>query len=272
MFYFLNNRIVPAGEAKISVRDISILRGFGIFDFLRTQHGRPFLIGDYLHRFKTSAQLIGLPLDHSIDELKGLIHELLEVNRLPEAGIRLVLTGGESPNGYLPTDPNFAILIEELHWPDENWYRKGIKLITYPYQREFYQIKSINYLTALMLQPRARNEGAMDILYHNGEEISETTRCNFFIVRDNVIITPDKHILFGVTRKKVLEIARMNFPVEERTINLSELKQADECFVTGTGKKMISVVDIDGGIIGNGKIGKVTKRLMDMFNEFEAGY
>jgi branched-chain amino acid aminotransferase len=271
MFYYLSNRIVPADEAKISVRDISILRGFGIFDFFRTHNGRPFLIDDYLQRFKESAKLIGLPLEHTKNELKDIVLELLKANNLPDAGIRMVLTGGESENAYTPAYPNFAILVEKLNWPNPEWFSKGIKLITHHYQREFSQIKSINYLTALALRDRVQDEGAMDVLYYHNGELREVTRSNIFIVKDGTIITPSDHILFGITRKKVIEIGKMYYPLEERTVRLEELLQADECFLTGTTKKIMAVVNVDGRIIGDGMLGKVTKHLMQMFNEFEAG-
>jgi branched-chain amino acid aminotransferase len=272
MFYFLNNKIIPAGDAKISVKDIAILRGFGIFDYFRTQNGKPFLIDDYLHRFRTSAKMVGLPLWHSVSDLKTVVDELLKTNSMSEAGIRMVLTGGESHDAFAPVDPNFAILIEELHWPDSGHFKNGIKLISYPYQREFSQIKSINYFTALMLRDRKAKEGAMDILYHDAGEIREATRSNFFMVLGNSVVTPDTHILYGITRRKVLELSRSQFRVEERAVKVDELKYADECFITGTTKKIMPVVNIDGNIIGKGKPGNVTKKLMEMFSEVEVAY
>lgn len=270
MFYYFNDRIVPAGEAKVTVRDISVLRGFGIFDFFRTSRGKPFLIDEYILRFTNSARLIDLPFKYSPDKLKEITLETLQANRLSEAGIRLILTGGDSPNAFLPADPNFAILIEELHWPDEDWFKKGVKLITYPYQREFSQIKTINYIPAIMLQKKAREADAVDILYHHDGEIREVTRSNFFLIKDGRISTPGHHILFGITRKKTIELASMFWPVEERTVRFDEIREADECFMTGTTKKISPVVNIDGKDIGMGEPGPITRRLMKIFEEFEA--
>jgi len=272
MFYYFNGRIVPAEEAKITVRDIAVLRGFGIFDFFRTSRGKPFLMDDYLARFVNSAKLMGLSFPHGEDELGEIVLETLRANKLPEAGIRLVLTGGDSPNAFLPAEPNFAILIEPLHWPDEDWLTNGVKLISYPYQREFSRIKTIHYIPAIMLQEKAKAAGAVDVLYHHNGEIREVTRSNFFLVKDGRISTPNDHILFGVTRKKAIELARMFWPVEERAVLFGEIAEADECFMTGTTKKITPVVAIDGKVIGNGKPGPVTNRLMKIFEEFEAGY
>ncbi len=271
LYYFLNHRIIKASEANISIRDISVLRGFGIFDFFRTQNGRPFLIDDYLDRFTNSAKLIGLPLHLSKSEIKSMVSDLLKKNQIQEAGIRLILTGGESPNAFIPTTPNFAILIENLHWPSKEWFEKGIKLITYNYQREFSQIKTTNYLTAILLQERIKSEGAMDVLYCHADEIREVTRSNFFLIKNGAIITPNEHILFGITRKKVIEIAKLYYPLEERTVRKEEIEQADESFMTGTTKKITPVVNIDGTLIGNGQPGKITRHLMEMFEKFESG-
>ena len=269
-YYYLNGKIIEDAQALISVRDVAVLRGFGIFDFFRTANGRPFLIDDYLRRFENSARLIGLPLEVATADIKRIVLELLEKNQLPEAGVRMVLTGGESENAFLPGKPNFAIIIEDLRWPVRAHFGHGIRLASHEYQREFSQIKSINYLMALMLQDKIRRAEADDALYFSGNEIREATRSNFFMVKNKTVITPHEQILPGITRKKALELSRMHYKVEERTVLWNEIQEADECFLTGTTKKITPVVRIDDRIIADGKPGPVTRDLMKLFDEFEA--
>ncbi|MGK7394751.1 MAG: aminotransferase class IV [Candidatus Cyclobacteriaceae bacterium M3_2C_046] len=267
--YFLNGKILPADQAFLSVRDIGILRGFGIFDFFRTYKGKPLLMEKYLERFHRSAQAMNLPLKHAVDELKNIISELLEKNDSLQAGIRLILTGGISPDAFSPAQPNFAILVEPLHFPSDEVFQKGIKLITHQYQREWSRIKTTNYLSAILLQPKIKAEKAFDVLFHFNREVREVSRSNVFLIKDQKVITPEQHILLGVTRKKVIELASQHYQVEERTISMDEIATADEFFMTGTTKKVLPVVQIDQHRIHEGKPGPVTRHLMKIFADFE---
>ena len=268
-YYFLNGNTIPEDKAVISVRDIAILRGFAIFDFFRTVNGRPFMMDDYLKRFQKSAALMDLPLHYSIEDLKKIINNLLKKNAVKEAGIRLVLTGGESENAFVPAEPNFMILIEPVHFPDAAFYENGIKLITHHYQREWSNIKTTNYISAIKLIKQCRIENAFDVLYYFNNEVKEVTRSNVFLVKDNKIITPDKDILYGITRKKVLELASGHYVVQERSVSFDEIKGADEFFMTGTTKKVLPVIQIDDIRIADRKPGPVTRHLMRLFSDFE---
>lgn len=112
----------------------------------------------------------------------------------------------------------------------------------------------------------------MDVLYHKNGEVSEVSRSNFFVVKNGTVITPDKHVLYGITRKKTIQLAKEICPVEERTVTIGEVANADECFITGTTKKVMPVVEIDGKPIGNGKPGRITRQLMALFRDFEENY
>jgi branched-subunit amino acid aminotransferase/4-amino-4-deoxychorismate lyase len=102
--------------------------------------------------------------------------------------------------------------------------------------------------------------------------LRELTRSNFFIIRDNTVITPATGILKGITRQTVLNLAEAQFKVEVREVELTELAHADEAFFTGTNKKIVPVVQVDSQVIGNGKPGKVTRSLYEAFRAFEKMY
>ena len=268
-YFLLNGKIVKSEDAFLGVTDLALLRGFGIFDFCRTQNGKPFLLDKYLNRFFNSSKCIDLEIPYSKDFIKESVYELLEKNGFIESGIRMVLTGGYTENGYSPGDPNFFILIEKINFPDPKYYEKGIKLILHEHQRELSHIKSINYLTPISIRKRTEKAKAYDVLYYSKDKILEVSRSNIFIVKNNTIITPRDNVLKGITRATVINLAKGIFEVEERDIFIEELYKADEVFMTGTTKRVLPVKKIDDHIFINNKPGKVTSTLISLYQDFE---
>lgn len=271
-FYFLNGEILPAADTKLHISDLGILRGVGIFDFFRTCRGKPVFIEDYIARFIRSAKGFNFSHPYQSDRIVEEVHRLIALNGFAESGIKLVMTGGFSDNGFDPGDPNFIILVDEFIPPNPEYFKNGVKLITHRHVREFPHVKSTNYLTALMMAPRCKALGAIDVLYHDGTCISEVSRSNFFIVKDGKVITPGDNILMGITRGKTLELAKKHYPVAERRVELSEIFKADEAFITSSTKRLMPVIDIDGSTIGDGRPGKTTKHLEALFTELERDY
>jgi len=271
--YFLNGKIVHEDEAQLHVKDLALLRGYGIFDYLRTVNGKkPFQVEKYLDRFYNSADKMGFSVDYSKEFVLKTIQQLLKLNSYEEAGIRLVMTGGYSENSFVPGTPNFFILIEPLHLPSASQFKNGVKLITHEYQREWSSAKTINYLTSIKLINKKKEKGAIEVLYKDNGKIREGSRCNFFIVKDNVLITSKDKVLEGITRGTVIDIAKRSLNVELRDLMEVELVTADECFITGTTTLVTPVVQLDDITIGNGSPGPVTLKLMKEFSEFEKNY
>ena len=268
-YFFLNGEILPAANATVRITDLALLRGFGIFDIMRTHQGKPFLMDRYLDRFFKSARLVDLEVPYQREFIREVIRNLLEKNQIYEAGIRMVLTGGYTENGYTPSTPNFFILIEKINFPPAENYEQGIKLYLYHHQRELSQIQSINYISPISIRGKIKAANAYDVLYYFNDQVLEVSRSNFFIVRDGKIITPDSNILLGITRASVIEMAKKHYKVEERVITAAELWQADEAFMTGTTKKVLPVNQVGEKIIGNGSPGPITRHLMELYKDFE---
>lgn len=268
----LNGQILPADKYTIAINDLGLLRGYAIFDFCRTANKKPFLLPQYLTRFRNSARLMELELDYTDEQITRTVYQLLKTSKLPFAGIRLLLTGGYTADSFTPAKPNFLITIEELSLVPEAVVENGVTLMGYAYQREMAEIKTTNYTVALRLRKQLQQQNAYDILYHSNGNILELTRSNFFIVKDNTIITAATNILKGITRQTVLNLAEAQYKVEVREVKLIELAEADEAFLTGTNKKIIPVVQVDQQIIGDGKAGNVTRNLYQAFLDFERSY
>jgi branched-chain amino acid aminotransferase len=267
----INGEYRYPGQAMVPVNDLGLIRGYGVFDYLRTYRKEPFRINDYLERLRNSANEFNLPLP-SNDNIISVVKELIRRADPPgDVGIRLVLTGGTSADGMTVQKPSFIITIEKLFLPAEDLFSKGVKLLTYQYKRELPHLKTTNYQNIIRHTKLKEDNKAFDLLYHDHGYLLETSRNNFFIIKGNKLITPKEDVLHGITRKTVIELAEGKFETEERKITIEELSEADEAFITGTTKKILPVVQINDLQIGNGMPGKNTLILMDLLNKEIAG-
>ena len=248
----INFKLYKEEDAKISVSDLSIQRGFGIFDFLKTINNKPVFIEDYFNRFYNSAKEMNIDVDFDREKLRNGIHQLMASNMMPNSGIKMILTGGFSEDGYKMAKPNLIIVQTPLLISDK-LPEKGLALVSYNHQRQIPHVKTIDYLQAIRLQKFVKENNADDLLYHNNNVVRECPRANFFIVTENEIITPENQILSGITRKKILTLNIPNYSFVLRDFTLEEVYNAKEAFVSSSTKNAYPVIKVDGKQIGNGK-------------------
>ncbi len=266
----INFQLYKEEEAKILVTDLAIQRGYGIFDFLKTINSQLIFKEDHFYRFYNSAKELNLPIDFCTEELLKGIKNLMEKNNMPNSGIKFILTGGYSEDGYAVAKPNLVITQIPFEVPMNN-IQKGINLVTYSHQRQLAQIKTIDYLQAIRLQPFIKDNNASDVLYHHNGSIRECPRANFFIVKGDQVLTPKTDILKGVTRGKILSLQNQKYTIEERDFTLIDLNTATEAFITSSTKNILPILMIDGKPIGDGKPGKIThlisKELLQLISQ-----
>jgi len=263
----LNGNIVPIQEAKISITDIGLLRGYAIFDSIAALNSKIIFFDEHYKRFVRSARIMHLKIPDSKHKIETNINKLLQKNHYDSSRIKLVLTGGNLIGGleYDVHSANLFILVQKGSIPKEKDYLRGVKLITYEHQREISAAKSNDYITAVNIQSLMRRAGAAEILYTFKGKLLEATTSNFFIVRGDTLITVKNNILMGIVRGKVIKMAKKFMDVEERNIKISELRTADEAFITSTFRKVLPVVKINNLVIGSGKVGHKTKLIMEQY-------
>jgi len=271
-FAFLNGSCVEARGLSIRVTDIGILRGYGIFDYFLVRQGIPLFLEDYLQRFFRSAALLGLGIPFTEAQIAAQVYELTRRNGLQEAGVRLLLTGGDSPDGYAPGESQFILLQYPINWMAARDYSEGVKLISRCFQREIPEVKSINYLTGIRHRPEMLAAGAVEILYHDGVFWRETVRGNVFMVINGELFTPESQILLGITRKHILNLASKRMLVHAEEIPLKRLTEATEVFITSSTKGVLPVVAIDGNRVGDGRPGPLTQALAGDWEVHVASY
>ena len=250
---YINEKFVTIEQAVIPINDLGIQRGYGVFDFLRVAGDKPLFIDDHLDRFYYSAEVMRLKIKKERAELKSIIQELINTNNLNHSGIRLILTGGESVDGYMITEPRLSIIQQSLKPPPDKLPETGIKLVSNEYQRQLPHVKTTDYLMAIWLQPWMKEKNADDILYHYNGLITECPRSNFFMItKENILVTPKEKILNGITRKKIIALAKkLEIKIEERDIHLNEIKEIKEAFITSSTKRMLPVSKIDDYILSD---------------------
>ena len=165
LYCYKNNQIIPIENAGVPVSDLLVQRGYGIFDFLRVANYKPLFIDEHLERFFNSASMMRLNIKETKDEIKKIVSKLINQNKLAFAGIRLLIAGGDAPDGYTIKQPHLIILEQTLAPPSNEFSLKGIHLASYRYQRQLAEVKTTEYLMAIWLQPWMKNRGADDILY-----------------------------------------------------------------------------------------------------------
>lgn len=244
---YANHSWVPLKEAGVSLLDLGLRRGYAVFDFIRVSNGTPLFLSRHIDRFFQSAKEMRLDMPCSKSDLHSLVHEIIRINQVKDAGVRMLLTGGNSPDGIHLGKPQLFIVTDALTAPPEEMRTEGYQLVSYPYRRHFPLVKTTDYTMELWLRPMIEDHRANDVLYHHHGIISECPRCNFFVVNEaGNLVTPDSHVLPGVTRSSIIEIANeIGILIELRDLYLHELPFVREAFICSTTKRIIPVSRID---------------------------
>jgi len=275
---FMNDRLVPEEEAKVSVFDHGLLYGDGVFEGLRSYSGRVFRLDAHIDRLWASARAIALEIPLAKDVVAKAVNDTLAANKLVDGYVRLVITRGAGSLGLDPNrtkNPQVIVIADTISLYPREFYEKGLRIVTAATQRVHSaalspRIKSLNYLNNIMAKLEGLQAGCVEalMLNHKGE-VAECTGDNVFVVRSGSLLTPppDAGILEGITRGAVMDLAHAaGIACHEATLTRYDLYTADECFLTGTAAEVIPVVEIDGRKVGSGTPGPITARLTADFH------
>ena len=275
---FMNDRLVPEDEARVSVFDHGLLYGDGVFEGLRSYGGKVFRLDAHLDRLYASARAICLEIPLPQPAVARAVTDTLAANGLVDGYIRLVVTRGAGSLGLDPNKtrhPQVIVIADTISLYPAEFYDRGLRIVTAATQRTQSaalspRIKSLNYLNNIMAKLEGLQAGCVEalMLNHKGE-VAECTGDNVFVVRGHRLLTPppDAGILEGITRGAVMELAlAAGIDCRESTLVRHDLYTADECFLTGTAAEVIPVVEIDGRKVGAGVPGPVTRRLTADFH------
>lgn len=276
-YHYINGEYVPAEEAVLPVSDLALLRGYAVFDFLRTYNKVPFFVEAHLSRLERSAKLLGIKMPLTDGEIYDVIMDLIDMHQKLEGELsfRLIITGGDSHDNINPIGKSrLLVLTDQVHKPDPIYYDLGARAITVHDERYTPAAKTTNYIAAVLALQGAMRQDASEILYVDRyDRILEGSTTNFFGIMEDRLITAGSHVLPGITRHVVVELAiDAEIAIDVRDVRKEELRLFDEAFITSSTKGVFPIVNVDGINIGDGRVGPQTKRLMQLFNEYTKNY
>jgi len=276
---YINGELVPKSQAKISVFDHGFLYGDGVFESILVTNGVAFKLKEHIDRLYDSAKAICLDIPMSKEEMIKTVVDVIRVNGFRDAYVRLIVTRGVGDLGLDPRKcqrPTVIIIVDKIKLYGEEALNKGLTAIISSVRRDrvdatTHEVKSMNYLNNILAKLEANAVGADEaIMLDDRGFVSEGTADNVFIVKNGVIYTPPRAsgALPGITRARVMRLAEeLGYKVVEKDITPAELWTADEVFLTGTAAGIVPVTKIAGRVVGDGKPGPITRKLMERFKQ-----
>jgi len=278
LYAYVNGNYVQKDEASISIYDHGFLYGDGVYEAIRAYDGIVFKLREHLDRLYESAKSIKIDIPISKTEFGGIVVELLKKNGLKNGYVRIVVSRGFGKMGVDPRNcpkPTLVVMAEPRgRLFGENV--KGISAIVSSLRRTPSwsldpRIKTLNYLNNVLAKIEATEAGVEEAIMLNEQGyVAETSTENVFVVKNGTVATPHPSlgVLKGITRDVIIRIVKeLGYPIEERTITIHELYNADEVFVTGTAAEAVPIVRITGRVVGDGKTGKVFMEIMRRFTD-----
>jgi len=272
---FLNNKLVDINKAHISVADSGFLYGAGLFETMRACNGVVFALKDHLDRLFFSAAALSIENTYTRQQIADGVHKVLQTNELSDARLRLTLTGGPMSGSGEDRRSTLLITATKLTPYPEQYYRKGILVVLSPFRQNpadpVSGHKTTSYfsrMTALRLAHR--NRAAEALWFTVDGRLAEGCISNVFLVRDSTLCTPpiETPVLAGVARKTVCEIAiNKSIRLVEKPLSIDDVLAADEMFLTNVIMQVMPINSVEKHILGDGRVGPVTRQLQTEFDE-----
>jgi D-alanine transaminase len=269
---YLNGEIVDDQDAKISVNDRGFVFADGIYEVIRVFGGQPFEMQRHIDRLERSAGAIRLTLDPSAEEIQQIAADLISRQGVDQGQIYIQITRGVAPrNPAIPTDakPTTLVAVRPAPLPPTEILRNGGAAITVPDDRwARCDVKVVGLTANVLARTKAVDAGAYEAIFVRDGYVTDAASCNVFAVFGTTLMTAPctNYILWGVTRATTLELAREDgIETLEASFRVEQLREADEVFVTGTLSGIVPITTLDGAVVGSGRVGPVTRRLMELY-------
>ncbi len=270
----IDGRVGSPEEVTLKVTDNGFVFGDSAYETLRTYGGRPFELDRHLLRLRRTIGLLGFDVPTSDDEIKARIDACLSFASNDESYLRVIVSRGVGDMSYRferIAAPTLAIYVKPLEPQSESLYEKGAAAVIVSIRRNPIEalnpaMKASNLLNNALAAREAYAKGAFEaVLLNTRGEVAEAAGSNVFMVKGGLLLTPplSAGILEGITRGITLEIAEATgVPYEERVLHPEDLRTADEVFLTSSLKEIAPVTTLDGGTVGDGKPGPVSRALL----------
>ena len=273
---FLNGKLVESDKACISAADSGFLYGAGLFETMRSCNGVVFALKDHLDRLFFSMKALSINNTYDKKYITDAIYKTLQANQLTDARLRLTLTGGPMSEPEEKRQATLLIAATKLQPYPTEYYKNGVLVVLCPFKQNptepIYGHKTTSYFSRMLGLKQAHQKGAAEALWFTVDNrLAEGCISNVFLVKDSILYTPPigTPVLAGVARKTVCETAMKNsIELVEKDLSIDDVLGADEIFITNVIMQIMPVSGVEKHTVGDGKVGPMTKKLMDYFNEF----
>jgi D-alanine transaminase len=274
---YLNGKYLPIAEAKISPLDRGFLFGDGVYEVVPSYDGK--LVGflPHLQRMNEGLEAISIATGWSEQQWLDLCLKLIQKNGAGNLGIYLQISRGtyETRSHRFPDKVNPTIFAFCFEIPPAPVADKSLaKTYTVSTARDIRwdrrDIKSTSLLGNVLHYQQGVDQGNQEtLLFNERNELTEASSCNAFIVKDGTVITPplDHEKLPGITRQILIDVLRNDgkIPVEERTVSMTEVSEADEVWITSSSREIAPVIAIDSKPVGDGQVGDIWLAAQTLF-------
>jgi branched-subunit amino acid aminotransferase/4-amino-4-deoxychorismate lyase len=284
MISYSNGQFLPTENVSIPIDDdiAGSIRGFRIFTTAIIVNGTVTFGAGHAERMIEGAKALNMHITLSSNDILEKVNETVAKN--PEcqtstpAALKIILSGGKSGprTPDMPQNPGLYILISPVSMPPAEYYKEGVSLATYPYQRDLAFTKLTYYVGSFIADGAVKAMNATFPLFTTPdapERVLEGDTFNVFFVKNKTLYTPkaEGRILSGLTRRAAIKLAAPYYDVKETDIPVESFSSYDEAFLTSSIRKVMPVVRINKTQIGNGKPGKITQHLLELMTA-EVGF
>ena len=284
-YVWFDGKFVAFEDANVHVLTHSVQYGSGVFEGLRAYQAKDgtavFRLGDHVRRFLNSAKIYDMDICFGADEIEEAIVGTVRKNKLNECYIRPFAFYNDDSIGLSTSGKKVSVFVAARPFGKYFAKQTGIRCKVSSWNRINSSILPVeakasgNYLNSIIASMEAKRLGFDEaILLSQNGYVAEGPGENIFLVRDNVLLTPDKgsDILRGITRDSLIKLAEsIGIEVQERQVHREELYTADELFFSGTAAELTSITEVDGIKVGNGAVGPITKMLAQAFDDVVHG-
>lgn len=277
MTVYLNGEYIPLGEARVSVLDRGFLFGDGVYEVIPVYHRRPFRLPQHLARLQSSCDGIRLSNPHDAAGWTALIEDLIRRQDFADQNLYLQLTRGVAkrdhafPQGVAAT---VFLMASPLVTPSREQFEAGVSAVTAIDNRwQRCDIKSTSLLANVLLRQLAVDEGAAETVLFRDGYLTEGAASNIFVVRRGILLAPPRNHLMlpGITYDTVIELARANdLALEVREIAETDVRSADEIWLSSSTREILPITRLDGQIIGGGVAGPLARRMLALYQMLKA--
>lgn len=273
---YLNGEWLPLAEARVSVLDRGFMLGDGVYELIPVYRRKPFRFDEHLWRLRHSLAGIRLTDPMSETQWREVVAQAIAGQEADDQSVYLQVTRGAAPRDHAfprDTPPTVLVMSNPLSRPDPAQFEQGVRAVSTPDIRwGRCDLKTLNLLPNVLARQKAVEAGCAECILFRDGVLTEGAASNIFAVKNGVLLAPvkDYRVLPGITYDLVLELAQANgMACEVRDIGEAEVRQADELWLTSSGREVQAIVELDGRPVGSGKPGPVYRRMYALYQDFK---